>query len=139
MTLPSTGPLSINDIRVELDASATNQSLRAFSNTAGFTTPDAIYEFYGYSNLKVFSYNAAGNNSRSGSEIVCNLESCEDAAYHNGNGDTPVVGDMVYSDSSGTTPLLATYFYKFVDSEGDPFYLRISPTTAGEVFVVSSC
>jgi hypothetical protein len=139
MTLPSTGPLSLNDIRIELDASVRDQSLRAFSDTAGFTTPDAISEFYGYSNLKVFSYNSAGNDTRSGEEIVCSLESCEDAAYHNGSGDTPVVGDMVYSDSSGTTPLLAGYFYKFIDSEEDPFYLRISATTAGEVGVIGSC
>lgn len=50
MALPESGPLSLNDIRRELEASATNQSLRAFSNTAEFTTPDAISEFYGYSN-----------------------------------------------------------------------------------------
>ena len=56
MALPSSGQISINDIRVELGASATNQSLRAFSNTAGFTTPDALSEFYGYSNLTSFSY-----------------------------------------------------------------------------------
>lgn len=50
MTLPTTGPLSINDIRVELGASATNQSLGTFSDTAGFAAPDAITDFYGYSN-----------------------------------------------------------------------------------------
>ena len=51
MALPSSGPLSINDIRVELAASATNQSLGAFSNTAGFAAPDVISDFYGYSNI----------------------------------------------------------------------------------------
>ena len=51
MALPSSGPLSINDIRVELAASATNQSLGAFSDTAGFTAPDAVSDFYGYSNI----------------------------------------------------------------------------------------
>ena len=48
MALPTSGPLSINDIRVELAASATNQSLGAFSDTAGFTAPDAISDFYGF-------------------------------------------------------------------------------------------
>ena len=139
MTLPSSGQISINDIRLELGASATNQSLRAFSNTAGFTTPDAISEFYGYSNLKSFSYNSSGNGSRSGIEIVCALEDCEDAAYHNGGGDTPVVGNMVYSDSSGTTPLAAENFFKFVDNEGEAYYLRISATTAGEVVAIGTC
>lgn len=51
MALPSSGPLSINDIRVELAASATNQSLGAFNDTAGFAAPDAISDFYGYSNI----------------------------------------------------------------------------------------
>ena len=48
MALPTSGPLSINDIRVELEASATDQSLGAFSDTAGFTAPDAISDFYGF-------------------------------------------------------------------------------------------
>ena len=51
MALPSSGPLSINDIRVELEASATNQSLGAFSDTAGFAAPDAITDFYGFVNI----------------------------------------------------------------------------------------
>ena len=51
MALPTSGPLSINDIRVELAASATNQSLGTFSNTAGFTAPDAITDFYGFVNI----------------------------------------------------------------------------------------
>ena len=51
MALPSSGPLSINDIRVELAASATNQSLGTFSDTAGFTAPDAITDFYGFVNI----------------------------------------------------------------------------------------
>lgn len=49
MALPTTGPLSLNDIRGELSASSSNVSLRGLSNTAGFTTPDSISEFYGYS------------------------------------------------------------------------------------------
>jgi hypothetical protein len=51
MALPTSGPLSINDIRVELAASATNQSLGTFSDTAGFAAPDAITDFYGFVNI----------------------------------------------------------------------------------------
>jgi hypothetical protein len=47
MALPSSGQLSINDIRTELGTS--EGSLRSLSSTAGFSTPDAISEFYGYS------------------------------------------------------------------------------------------
>lgn len=48
MTLPTSGPLSINAIRTEL--ATTTGSLRALSSQAGFSTPDAMSEFYGYSN-----------------------------------------------------------------------------------------
>lgn len=46
MALPVSGPLSIDMIRNELGTS--NGSLRALSAQAGFSTPDAISEFYGY-------------------------------------------------------------------------------------------
>lgn len=49
MALQTTGPISLEDIAAELGVSTTNMSLRSFSNTAGFATPDAISEFYGYS------------------------------------------------------------------------------------------
>ena len=49
MALPSSGQLSLEDIRAELGAGTSNVSLRSLSSTAGFTVPDAISEFYGYS------------------------------------------------------------------------------------------
>jgi hypothetical protein len=51
MALPSSGTLSINDIRSYLGS--TNGSLRALSNAVGFSTPDKISDFYGYSNTLV--------------------------------------------------------------------------------------
>lgn len=47
MSLPSSGPLSINQIRTELGSGS--YSLRTLSSAAGKSTPDAISEFYGYS------------------------------------------------------------------------------------------
>jgi len=47
MALQSSGPISFSQIKTEL-ASSSN-SLRALSATAGFSTPDAVSEFYGYS------------------------------------------------------------------------------------------
>ena len=44
MALPSSGPLSIDDIRTELGSSS--GSLRTLSAAAGKSTPDAISEFY---------------------------------------------------------------------------------------------
>jgi hypothetical protein len=46
MALPSSGPLSLNQIGVAL--STTNYSLRAMSALAGKSTPDSVSEFYGY-------------------------------------------------------------------------------------------
>ena len=49
MALQSSGAISINDIRTELGE--TTGSLRSLSATAGFSSPDAISEFYGYSGV----------------------------------------------------------------------------------------
>jgi len=46
MPLPSSGAISISQIRAELGTS--NGSLRALSSLAGFSTPDAMSEFYSY-------------------------------------------------------------------------------------------
>ena len=53
MALPSSGALSISQIKTEL-GSASN-SLRTLSGLAGFSTPDSISEFYGYSSLTAFT------------------------------------------------------------------------------------
>jgi hypothetical protein len=47
MPLQSSGPISISDIKTELGSS--DNSLRNLSGTAGFSTPDSMSEFYGYS------------------------------------------------------------------------------------------
>jgi hypothetical protein len=49
MALQTSGPISISNIKAEL-GSASN-SLRALSSAAGFSTPDAMSEFYGYSSF----------------------------------------------------------------------------------------
>ena len=52
MPLPSSGPLSISAIRneeVNNGGFASSYSLRQLSAWAGFSTPDSISEFYGYS------------------------------------------------------------------------------------------
>jgi len=54
MALQSSGPIDISDIQTELGSSS--GSLRALSASAGKSIPDAMSEFYGYSN-----FTAAGN------------------------------------------------------------------------------
>jgi hypothetical protein len=49
MALPGSGVLSLGDIATEQGVSISNVSLRSMSSTAGFSTPDAVSEFYDYS------------------------------------------------------------------------------------------
>jgi hypothetical protein len=46
MALPTSGPLSIDQIRNALGSAS--GSLRTLSSLAGFSPPDSISEFYGY-------------------------------------------------------------------------------------------
>jgi hypothetical protein len=47
MALPTSGPISISQIKAELGSGS--NSLRTLSAAAGKSTPDAMSEFYGYS------------------------------------------------------------------------------------------
>ena len=59
MALQSSGPISIDDIRTELSSSS--GSLRTLSAAAGKSTPDAMSEFYGYSNVDFTSSMTVGS------------------------------------------------------------------------------
>ena len=125
MALPSSGPLSINDIRVELAASATNQSLGTFSDTAGFAAPDAITDFYGFSNIptglsgELYSDNLGSSTSwdifQGANEIDLspyNGRTCRLAVhYSNGTTGTSYQGDFQIGSivTLGTTSLNFQY------------------------------
>ena len=104
MSLPSSGQLSINDIRVELGQAQANSSLRSLSNIAGFSAPDAISEFYGYGAYNTFAiietpYANSGEACADPSEDNLTL-------YFEGSGGTPAcpaLGVTLYTDSSLTT------------------------------------
>ena len=51
--------------------------------------------------LTSFSSSAGGKRQNS----VCQYATVNQTYYHNGSNATPVVGDTVYSDLAGTTPL----------------------------------
>jgi len=64
MAVPSSGQLrEYADIGAELGVAQTNVSLRGMSQTAGFSTPDAMSEFYGYSSCGDDTLNIFGDNS----------------------------------------------------------------------------
>ena len=58
MALQSSGAISISQIKTEL-GSASN-SLRTLSSLAGKSTPDAMSEFYGFSNATEFAISEIG-------------------------------------------------------------------------------
>ena len=98
MSLPTSGPLSLNDIRVELGASSNNVSLGAMSDTAGFLAPDKVSDFYGYPPLTSFFITTQGYKNFDFCGINTPVEK-----WHNGSGTVPTVGDTIYSNSTGTT------------------------------------
>jgi len=105
MALPSSGPLSLNDIRVELQQAQANSSLDALSNLAGFTNPDAVSEFYGYSYA---AYNTFAINDTSYNEYIdaCALDASDNKTlYFAGSGGTPACpaqGVTLYTNSALT-------------------------------------
>lgn len=65
MPLPSSGTISISQIKTELGSSS--NSLRALSSTVGFSSPDAMSEFYGYDTDFLLNLDAANASSYGGS------------------------------------------------------------------------
>ena len=103
MALPSSGPLSINDIRVELGASSTNQSLGTFSDTAGFASPDAITDFYGFSSrASAFLYDGPVGKPA----FECDISRAITTQFwHNGSFTLPANGDTCYTSAAGNNYL----------------------------------
>lgn len=56
MALPSSGQLSLSQIANEQQIGLYNVSLRSMSSTAGFGTPDAVSDFYGWSQPRGSTY-----------------------------------------------------------------------------------
>jgi hypothetical protein len=99
--VPSSGQVKFSEIGNELGISISNLSLRSMSNTAGFSTPDSISEFWGYLNA-TYVGNFAANDP-------CNYEYF-DIYYGNADG--------YYYYWTGTSYVFAlnyaTNWYKFL-------------------------
>ena len=100
MALQTEGAISINDIRTELGQAQANSSLRSLSSLAGKSTPDAMSEFYGYSNA--VAYTIYGNNGFEGFEDygqACAEQFDSITVYASSLNE----GATIYEDSSLTT------------------------------------
>ncbi len=119
MTLPTSGPLSLDDIGDELGVNPTFRSLGGMSDTASFLAPDAISDFYGFSNLTEYS----GSALQGATKFICTATR-DVTYYHNGSGAFPALGDDVFTDTTGTTLGAGyhrsnTFAYTETDSSGE--------------------
>ena len=83
-----------------------------------------------------FYYNSSGDDRKDAIDTVCALTTVTDIAYHDGDGDVPVLNDKVYSDY-GITPLANLYYFTFLDGT-DQKYLRVT-NTSGNVGLIGTC
>ena len=103
MALPSSGPLSMQDIATEFSQGSSNMSLYTFGSTLPTPTVTSNIElandFYGQSASSCTSFSGSEE-----SREPCEMEP-EITYYHNGSGTYPVAGDDVFTDSSCSTAL----------------------------------
>jgi len=100
MPLPSSGAISISQIRSELGTSS--GSLRTLSSLAGKSTPDAMSEFYGYSSESMSGITAFA------------MDAVNYGSYYCGCGENLTVyqttaGRWLRGNSIGSTPLSGNY------------------------------
>ena len=136
MALPSSGPLSLGDIGTYL-GNTTLYSLHDMSVQVGFTDPDAVSEFYGYSTPVTVSITLCDYISADGSGIVT-LSATSDAnvdtavtVYWTWSGD---LGSTIYgitTISSGTSYGVGTEFGAVAGENNVSISAYVSPTSFG--------
>ncbi len=131
MALPTSGPLSMQDIATEFSQGSSNMSLYTFGSTLPTPTVTSNIElandFYGQSASTCTAFTANKNSSKE----PCELDT-EDTLYHNGSGSYPVSGDTVYTNSSCTTTL-DSGSYKMANNT------VMSLNSNGVVFSINTC
>ena len=105
MALPSSGTLSLNDIRVELGLAQSNVSLGSMSNSVGFTDPDAVSEFYGYSAANYNTFAIINTGYDNGEKACGDINDDNLTLYFAGSGGTPAcptTSVILYTDTALT-------------------------------------
>lgn len=67
--------------------------------------PYKFSDWYGYDKDCVVLTSFLAGSGQSGSSGICNQLSSQVTYYHDGSGTYPTTGDIVYTNSAGTTPL----------------------------------
>lgn len=160
MALPCSGPLSISQIHTAVGSSS--YSLRTLSAAAGFSTPDAISEFYCYG--PATPHTIYWSNSSNNTGVFADLEiwvngnpMVSDIAIenttHNGSFSLSVedyVEVLSYGDSYGNSIVLSTYATEGVNTifsqnnSGVSTVLQYHAFTVGSgynanIFITSYC
>jgi len=134
MALPASGPISGSQIAAELDVEAVNISLGGMADTASFSAPDAYSDFYGYSSLTAFTVTSTTSKLY---EDSCGIATSI-TYYHDGDFGIPGNGDIVYTDSAGTT-FASWSAYKGFGEEGDSFSAGRINVGTGVVYSAVLC
>jgi hypothetical protein len=147
MTLPSSGPISLNDIRNELTGQTNVQTALKEASIGTYATintnspsypnansPYAMSEWYGYNqnavSLTSFSSSSTGD---ADTGIACTFTP-DTTRYHNGISSYPQVGDLVYTNSAGTIPFDSMgNYYKNADGNA------MVTDSFGEVTLLAGC
>lgn len=119
MALQSSGPISISDIKTELGSS--DNSLRILSSDAGFSTPDSMSEFYGFSNAPAYSNTRYYQNDGTGDYIDCTtstspfgINTTQDLSFsmwvrHTGSKQNQLVYNFGNTNANGNNRIFLTY------------------------------
>lgn len=141
MALPPSGPLSIGMIASEIGQQQGNNSLRDLSNSAGFSTPDAISDFYGYAPSSYNYVNIVPLAWPSTKSACGAIQPDATQLFFSGSGGTELclnagnVGETIYLDSGLTSPFNGQNLYYKSQSCGN--ILQIS--TEGMLLAVLYC
>ena len=111
MALQSSGKIEMSEIAAELGESLSNVSLGTMSDTAGFSAPDQMSDFYGYTHSSSTSFSSSKRGSSSSS--ACGLSVSQTYYHNNGSGGSSTyveINDYVYSDPTLTSVLIAGYY-----------------------------
>lgn len=124
MALQSSGAIAVSQIKTELGNSS--GSIRTLSAAAGKSTPDAMSEFYGYSNaayyqygspFMLFDFSATGSYSNSGSQITDLSGNGNHGTFVTGTGKGTATTITGYSATApGTLGLVSQYSVRLVNT-----------------------
>ena len=140
MALPASGPISGSQIATEVDVETFNISLSGMYNTSSLTTKStnfAYSNFYGYAHVTLTAFTVTSTTAKF-SDDVCNIATSI-TYYHDGDFDTPGNGNIVYTDSAGTTFAQWTAFKGFGGTVGDSFSAGRVYTGTGVVYSAVLC